>query len=76
MLSAVSGDINCVFLHLLENSRLCDRTAVEIVTTQQVDEPDHAMWVGGKREQASAQKGKESRGDLRVVSIQPAQYNA
>jgi hypothetical protein len=29
VLSAVSNDINCVFLHLLENPRLCDRRAVE-----------------------------------------------
>jgi hypothetical protein len=30
VLSSVNGDINCVFLHLLENPRLCDRTAVEV----------------------------------------------
>jgi hypothetical protein len=30
VLSAVSSEINCVFLHL-ENPRLCDRNAVEIV---------------------------------------------
>jgi hypothetical protein len=28
VLSAVSNDINCLFLHLLENPRLCDRSAV------------------------------------------------
>jgi hypothetical protein len=33
VLSAVSEEINCVFLHLLENPRLCDRNAVEIVCT-------------------------------------------
>jgi hypothetical protein len=27
VLSAVSDDINCVFLHLLENPGLCDRRA-------------------------------------------------
>jgi hypothetical protein len=32
VLSAVSDDIHCVFLHLLENPRLCDRRAVEIVS--------------------------------------------
>jgi hypothetical protein len=31
VLSAVSNEINCVFLHLLENPRLCDRSAVETV---------------------------------------------
>jgi hypothetical protein len=29
VLSAVSNEINCLFLHLLENPRLCDRSAVE-----------------------------------------------
>jgi hypothetical protein len=29
VLSAVSNEINCVFLHLLENPTLCDRSAVE-----------------------------------------------
>jgi hypothetical protein len=32
-LSRVNNDVNCVFLHLLENPRLCDRSAVEIVST-------------------------------------------
>ncbi len=32
VLSGVSNDINSVFLHLLENPRLCDRSAVEIVS--------------------------------------------
>jgi hypothetical protein len=31
LLSAVSNNINCVLLHLLENPRLCDRSAVETV---------------------------------------------
>jgi hypothetical protein len=30
VLSGVSNDINSVFLHLLENPRLCDRSAVEM----------------------------------------------
>jgi hypothetical protein len=33
VLIRVNNDINCVFLHLLENPRLCDRSAVEIVAT-------------------------------------------
>jgi hypothetical protein len=33
VLSAVRSDINCVFFHLLENPTLCDRSAVEIVST-------------------------------------------
>jgi hypothetical protein len=32
VLSKVNDDINCVFFHLLENPRLCDRSAVEMVT--------------------------------------------
>jgi hypothetical protein len=32
VLSRVNHDINCVFLHLLENPRLCDRRAVEMVS--------------------------------------------
>jgi hypothetical protein len=31
VLSAVSDDLNCVFLHLSENPRLCDRSAIEKV---------------------------------------------
>jgi hypothetical protein len=52
VLSAVSNEINCVFLHLLENPRLCDRSAAEIAS---------ATSGGGKREQASVCGGKESR---------------
>jgi hypothetical protein len=33
VLSSVNNDIDCVFLHLLENPRLCDRRAVEMVST-------------------------------------------
>jgi hypothetical protein len=32
VLSAVRSDINCVFLQLMENPRLCDRSAAEMVT--------------------------------------------
>jgi hypothetical protein len=32
VLSAVNSDINCVFLHLLENPRLCDKSAVEVAS--------------------------------------------
>ena len=40
VLSSVNNDLNCVFLHLLENPRLCDRRAVEIVSASgRVDEP-------------------------------------
>jgi hypothetical protein len=42
LLSAVSNDINCVLLHLLENPRLCDRRAVELVRAGgRVDESDN-----------------------------------
>jgi hypothetical protein len=36
VLSAVSYEINCVFLHILENPRLCDRSAVERVNTGEI----------------------------------------
>jgi hypothetical protein len=68
VLSGVSNAINSVFLHLLENPRLCDRTAVE---TASVDNIENAMSTSprnqsvdgdGKREQqAPAHRGKESR---------------
>jgi hypothetical protein len=64
VLSRVNNDINCVFLHLLENPRLCDRSAVEIVSTGESNGRSTSPTpssVGGKREQASAHKGKESR---------------
>jgi hypothetical protein len=56
VMSRVNNDINCLFLHLLENPRLCDRSAVEKVSTGEI-----ANSGGGKREQGSAHKGKESR---------------
>jgi hypothetical protein len=34
VLSAVNDDINCVFLHLLENPGLCNRRAIETTTTR------------------------------------------
>jgi hypothetical protein len=37
VLSAVSSETDCVFLHLLENPTLCDRSAVEIVNLTRVD---------------------------------------
>jgi hypothetical protein len=64
VLSKVNNDINCVFLHLLENPRLCDRSAVEMVTAGESNGRSTNPTVnsgGGKREQASAHGGKESR---------------
>jgi hypothetical protein len=64
VLSRVNDDINCAFLHLSENPRLCDRSAVEIVTTSESNgrssNPTTSSG-GGKREQTSACKDKESR---------------
>jgi hypothetical protein len=59
VLSSVRSDIDCLFLHLLENPRLCDRSAVESAN----DNTDN----GGstrpiKREHGQAQnEGRESR---------------
>jgi hypothetical protein len=62
VLSAVRDDINCVFLHLLENPGLCDRRIVDATTTSQrpgtkLDESSSS----GKRERAQSQPGKEPR---------------
>jgi hypothetical protein len=63
VLSAVSHDINCVFLHLLENPRLCDRSAVEAASNS-TDNGGSTSPVNhtGMREHDRAQnEGKESR---------------
>jgi hypothetical protein len=64
VLSRVNDDINCLFLHLSENPRLCDRSAVEEASAGESNgrptDPTPSTG-GGKREQASAHKGKESR---------------
>jgi hypothetical protein len=59
-------DINCVFLHLLENPRLCDRSAVEAPDADESNSSSTSPTArsrsgGGKREQAIGDKGKESR---------------
>jgi hypothetical protein len=64
VLSRVENDINCVFLHLLENPRLCDRSAVEVASdctegTRELASPANS---NGKREQdQTLEEGKESR---------------
>jgi hypothetical protein len=57
VLSSVTDDINCMFMHLSENPRLCDRTAVEAPATA------NASSSGGehKRERVTRSKTKESR---------------
>jgi hypothetical protein len=55
VLSAIRSNINCVFLHLLENPRLCDRNALESASDS-VDERGgsaNAENHHGKREQNS-----------------------
>ncbi len=64
VVSAVSNESNCVFLHLLENPRLCDRNAVETVSyrTQGSRGSTSPANDNGKREQDQALKeDKESR---------------
>jgi hypothetical protein len=69
VLSAVNNEINCVFLHLLENPRLCDRNAVEEASdTESTDNSGGSASPAnniGKRERGRAQtegtEGKESR---------------
>jgi hypothetical protein len=63
VLSRVNNDINCVFLHLLENPRLCDRSAVEKVSADESNGSSTSPTAGsdgGKRERASVYKGKAS----------------
>jgi hypothetical protein len=62
VLSAVSDDIDCVFLHLLENPGLCNRSAVDATTRscQQGINLDESSS-SGKRELAQSQSGKEPR---------------
>jgi hypothetical protein len=66
VLSRVNNEINSVFLHLLENPRLCDQRAVEMMVTAGESESNGRSTsptvssVGGKREQGSADNGKES----------------
>jgi hypothetical protein len=66
VLSRVNHDINCVFLHLLENPSLCNRSAVEMVTDASESNGSRSMSPnassgGGKREQAGGHKCKEFR---------------
>ncbi len=66
VLSRVKNDIDCLFLHLLENSRLCDRSAVEAPDADESNSSSTSPTArsrsgGGKREQAIGHKGKESR---------------
>jgi hypothetical protein len=64
VLSAVNDDINCVFLHLLENPGLCNRRAVDTETTTRSRRPGDNLdesSSSGKRERAQSQPGKEPR---------------
>jgi hypothetical protein len=65
VLSGVSNAINSVFLHLLENPRLCDRSAVEMSSIGNIDNAMSTSPVshsGGKREQqAPLRTSKERR---------------
>jgi hypothetical protein len=63
LLSAVNDDINCVFLHLLENPRLCYRSAVERVSAGESKGSSTNPTAGGdsgKRERASVHEVKAS----------------
>jgi hypothetical protein len=66
VLSAVSNEINCIFLHLLENPTLCDRSAVETAASYSdstdTDGSTSTVNTIGKREHGRAQNEvKESR---------------
>jgi hypothetical protein len=62
VLSRVNNNINCAFLHLLENPRLCDRSAVEMVTAGESigrSTNPSASSGGGKREHACVHKSRD-----------------
>jgi hypothetical protein len=67
VLSAVSNEINCVFLHLLENPTLCDRSAVETAVADSTcaDNSGSTSSIGkrehGQQAQTECTEGKESR---------------
>jgi hypothetical protein len=63
VLSRVNHDINCVYLHLLENPRLCDRSAVEIGSAGQSSCTSRNPISNdeGKRDQTGTHEGKQSR---------------
>jgi hypothetical protein len=64
VLSAVNDDINCLFLHLLENPGLCNRRAVETETTTRRRRPGDNLdesSISRKRERAQSQPDKEPR---------------
>jgi hypothetical protein len=66
VLNGVSNDINSVFLHLLENPRLCDRSAVEMSSISNIDNASATSpgnHSGEKREQEapSHTTGNETR---------------
>jgi hypothetical protein len=63
VLSAVSDEIDCVFLHLLENPSLCDRRATDASTTSSLRQSanlDESSSTG-KRERALSLSGAEPR---------------
>jgi hypothetical protein len=65
VLGAVSDEIDCVFLHLLENPSLCDRRATETTPGRLRLSPNLDESCGtGKRERALLITGKEPRRGL------------
>jgi hypothetical protein len=62
VLSAVNDDIDCVFLHLLENPGLCNRRGFDATTRSQRPGVTLDEFSGsGKRERAQSQPDKEPR---------------
>jgi hypothetical protein len=63
VLSAVCSDVNCVFLHLLENPRLCDRSAVESASdrTNNVGSTNLTNASGKREKDQAFEDGRTSR---------------
>jgi hypothetical protein len=62
VLSAVSNEINCVFLHLLENPRLCDRSTVEKVSAGKSDGSSTILTAGTIVLEENESKPRRGRG--------------
>jgi hypothetical protein len=62
VLSAVSDEIDCVFLHLLENPNLCDRRVADTTAGRQLPDSNPGESSStGKRERALSLSGTEPR---------------
>ncbi len=76
MLIRANDDISCIFLHVLENPRLCDRSAANTLSSGESDGSStnpNASSVGGKRQQERAHTSAcHPEGDSRRIDLKSA----